>query len=64
MSAIVFVTQTDGGKLTLTRRIFLGKLDADVTIEGDAPYFVTFQSGAFRGDNAEKRKRANRNDRG
>jgi len=44
----------DGGKLTLSRRIFLGKLDADVTIGGDAPYFVTFQSGAFRGDNAEK----------
>ncbi len=44
----------DGGKLTLTRRIFLGKLDADVTINGDAPYFVTFQSGAFRGDNAAK----------
>ena len=46
--------QADGGKLILTRRIFLGKLDADVTIEGDAPYFITFQSGAFRGDNAAK----------
>lgn len=44
----------NGGNLTFTRRIFLGKLDADVTIGGDAPYFVTFQSGAFRGDNAEK----------
>lgn len=44
----------NGGKLTFTRRIFLGKLDADVTIGGDAPYFVTFQSGAFRGDNAAK----------
>ena len=43
-----------GGKLVLTRRIFLGKLDADVTVGGDAPYFVTFQSGAFRGDMAEK----------
>jgi len=42
----------DGGKLVLTRRIFLGKLDADVTVGGDAPYFITFQSGAFRGDNA------------
>ena len=41
-------------KLVLTRRIFLGKLDADVTIGGDAPYFVTFQSGAFRGENAAK----------
>jgi electron transfer flavoprotein alpha subunit len=46
--------RNDGGKLTLTRRIFLGKLDADVTIEGDEPYFITFQSGAFRGDNAAK----------
>lgn len=42
----------NGGKLTFTRRIFLGKLDSDVVIEGDAPYFVTFQAGAFRGDNA------------
>lgn len=41
-------------KLVLSRRIFLGKLDADVSIGGDAPYFVTFQSGAFRGDNAAK----------
>ena len=45
---------TEGGKLTLTRRIFLGKLDADLTVGGDAPYFVTFQSGSFRGDNAAK----------
>ena len=44
----------EGDRLVFTRRIFLGKLDADVTIEGDAPYFVTFQSGAFRGDNAAK----------
>ncbi|HEY2847099.1 MAG TPA: electron transfer flavoprotein subunit alpha/FixB family protein [Pyrinomonadaceae bacterium] len=46
--------RNDGGKLVLTRRIFLGKLDADVSLQGDAPYFVTFQSGAFRGDNAER----------
>lgn len=44
----------NSGKLVMTRRIFLGKLDADVTVEGDAPFFVTFQSGAFRGDNAAK----------
>jgi electron transfer flavoprotein alpha subunit len=46
--------QNQGGKLVLSRRIFLGKLDADVTIGGDAPYFVTFQAGSFRGDNAAK----------
>jgi electron transfer flavoprotein alpha subunit len=48
----------NNGKPTFTRRIFLGKLDADVTIEGDAPYFVTFQSGAYRGDNAERGRSA------
>ncbi len=46
--------RNEGGKLIFSRRIFLGKLDADVTIEGEAPFFVTFQSGAFRGENAEK----------
>jgi len=46
--------QAEGGGLVLTRRIFLGKLDADVTVGGDSPYFITFQSGAFRGENAAK----------
>ncbi len=46
--------RNEGGKLIFSRRIFLGKLDADVTIDGEAPFFVTFQSGAFRGENAEK----------
>jgi electron transfer flavoprotein alpha subunit len=44
----------DGGKATFTRRIFLGKLDADVVAEGEPPTFVTFQSGAVRGDQAAK----------
>ena len=46
--------RNENGRFIFTRRIFLGKLDADVTIGGEAPYFVTFQSGAFRGDNAAK----------
>ncbi len=44
----------ESGKATFTRRIFLGKLDADVVSEGEPPTFVTFQSGAFRGDQAGK----------
>ena len=44
----------DGGKAIFTRRIFLGKLDADVVSDGEPPTFVTFQSGAFRGDQAAK----------
>jgi electron transfer flavoprotein alpha subunit len=44
----------DGGKVGFTRRIFLGKLDADVLSDGEAPVFATFQSGAFRPDQAVK----------
>ena len=46
--------RNEGDQLILTRRIFLGKLDADVYVGGDAPHFITFQSGAFRGDSAER----------
>lgn len=44
----------DSGKIGFTRRIFLGKLDADVVSDGEAPVFATFQSGAFRPDQAVK----------
>ncbi|HZQ93783.1 MAG TPA: electron transfer flavoprotein subunit alpha/FixB family protein [Candidatus Sulfotelmatobacter sp.] len=43
----------EGGKLVFTRQMFQGKLAADVSFVSDAPWFVTFQNGAFRGDKAE-----------
>lgn len=43
----------DGGKLIFTRQMFQGKLAADVSFTSDAPWFATFQNGAFRGDKAE-----------
>ena len=43
----------DGGKLVFTRQMFQGKLAADVSFSSEAPWFVTFQNGAFRGDKAE-----------
>jgi electron transfer flavoprotein alpha subunit len=46
--------QVTDGSITFTRRIFLGKLDADVVSDGAAPVFATFQSGAYRPDQAEK----------
>jgi electron transfer flavoprotein alpha subunit len=46
--------RVDGQQIILTRRIFLGKMDADVAVEGEAPIFMTFQSGAYRGDQAAK----------
>jgi electron transfer flavoprotein alpha subunit len=46
--------KVSGTAITLTRRIFLGKIDADVVSDGAAPIFVTFQSGAYRADQAVK----------
>ena len=43
----------DDDKLLFTRQMFQGKFAADVTFNCDAPWFVTFQNGAFRGDKVE-----------
>ena len=46
--------QVNESSITFTRRIFLGKLDADVVSDGQPPVFATFQSGAYRPDQAAK----------
>jgi len=43
----------ENGKLVFTRQMFQGKLAADVSFSSDGPWFVTFQNGAFRGDQAQ-----------
>ena len=43
----------EGGKLVFTRQMFQGKLAADVSFTSEAPWFVTFQNGAYRGDKVE-----------
>ena len=40
----------DGDKLVFVRQMFQGKTAADVTFQGTAPWFASFQSGAFRAD--------------
>jgi electron transfer flavoprotein alpha subunit len=42
------------GHVTFSRRIFLGKIDADIVSDGEPPVFATFQSGAYRADQAAK----------
>ncbi|MDX6271168.1 MAG: electron transfer flavoprotein alpha subunit [Acidobacteriota bacterium] len=42
------------GAVTFSRRIFQGKIDADVVANGEPPVFATFQSGAYRADQAER----------
>ena len=43
----------DGEKLLFTRQMFQGKFAADVSFSCEAPWFVTFQNGAFRADKVE-----------
>jgi electron transfer flavoprotein alpha subunit len=43
----------DGDTLLFTRQMFQGKFAADVAFTCDAPWFATFQAGAFRGDQAQ-----------
>src|SRR5919107_689179 len=46
--------KAEGGNAVFTRRLFQGKMDADVSARGEGPVFATFQSGAYRGDQAER----------
>jgi electron transfer flavoprotein alpha subunit len=43
----------EGEKLLFSRQMFQGKLAADVSFRCEAPWFVTFQNGAFRADKVE-----------
>ena len=45
--------KNENGELVFTRQMFQGKLAADVSFSSDGPWFVTFQNGAFRGDQAQ-----------
>jgi electron transfer flavoprotein alpha subunit len=42
--------RNDGSKLVFVRQMFQGRTAADVTFQGAAPWFATFQAGAFRAD--------------
>jgi len=54
ISDCVRLTAEGGSEVVFSRRIFLGKIDADVVTDGESPVFATFQSGAFRGDQAKR----------
>ncbi len=43
----------DNGSLILVRQLFQGKFNADVRFEGEPPYFLSVQAGAFRADNLQ-----------
>jgi electron transfer flavoprotein alpha subunit len=46
----VTAVRQDGSAIVCTRPVFQGKLAADVSPAGEAPYFVSLQIGAFRAD--------------
>jgi electron transfer flavoprotein alpha subunit len=42
--------RVEGGKLTLVRQLFQGKVSADVRFASEGPNFVSLQAGAYRAD--------------
>ena len=43
----------ENGRLVFVRQMFQGKTAADVTFQGEPPWFASFQAGCFRGDQVE-----------
>ncbi len=43
----------ESGKLLFTRQMFQGKFSADVSLADEGPWFASFQTGAYRGDQVE-----------
>src|ERR1700694_2886120 len=50
MMGACVVYRNEGGKLIFVRQMFQGKTAADVSFLGSAPWFASFQAGAFRAD--------------
>ena len=50
--------RVEEGELVFVRQLFQGKMNADVTLAGGAPYFASIQSGAFRPDSLKKSETA------
>ena len=47
--------RSEAGKLIFVRQMFQGRTAADVVFQGDAPWFASFQAGAFRADLAARK---------
>jgi electron transfer flavoprotein alpha subunit len=53
MIADCVAMRNENGKLIFVRQMFQGKTAADVSFQGDPPWFASFQAGCFRGDQVE-----------
>jgi electron transfer flavoprotein alpha subunit len=49
----VVAHRVEGGRAVMVRQLFQGKLNADVSFQGDPPHFASLQAGAYRADQAE-----------
>jgi electron transfer flavoprotein alpha subunit len=45
----------EADRLVLVRQMFQGRVHADVSLQGPAPWLISFQAGAFRSDSLERR---------
>ncbi len=49
----VIEIRAEGSSLTAVRQLFQGKLNADVQLGGQAPFFISLQAGAWRADSIQ-----------
>jgi electron transfer flavoprotein alpha subunit len=45
--------RVENGGLVLTRQLFQGRMNADISFAGEPPYFASVQAGCFRADQVE-----------
>ncbi len=46
----VVAHRVENGQPVMVRQLFQGKINVDVTFQGDPPYFASLQAGAYRAD--------------
>ncbi|MDQ2898176.1 MAG: electron transfer flavoprotein subunit alpha/FixB family protein [Acidobacteriota bacterium] len=46
----VVADRIESGKIVLVRQLFQGKINVDVSFQGDPPWFCSVQAGAYRAD--------------
>ncbi|MDQ6665992.1 MAG: electron transfer flavoprotein subunit alpha/FixB family protein [Acidobacteriota bacterium] len=48
----VVADRIENGRIVLVRQLFQGKINVDISFQGDSPWFCSLQAGAYRADSA------------
>jgi electron transfer flavoprotein alpha subunit len=54
LASDIVEVRAENGAVTPVRQLFQGKLNADIRLSGDGPFFLSVQAGAFRAEAMER----------